>query len=179
MNKTLKITSNPYRITMVVKLIEKGDKWGLRDMLTYDEEDPMVEFNTEYGGYISRYYLSTFTKDNEGIWLEGSDETLTIDGENKKEIVEWINSVTKKKDNGEPKKLQELNKFTEIVHKLGEKMLEESEDYAEERVNTPPEKVMITISIKGNNIEIPLTATSYDGIVELLEEEKEYVEKGY
>lgn len=50
-----------------VRVVSKGQKYGLNNCLTHDSLDPLVEFyaaksvdaNNQFGQFISRYYLST------------------------------------------------------------------------------------------------------------------------
>jgi hypothetical protein len=48
-----------------IRIVKNGDKYGLNHKLTYDENKPMVEFydarypHTEYGQFITRYYIGT------------------------------------------------------------------------------------------------------------------------
>lgn len=54
-----------------IRIIEKGDKWGRNNVLTYDKDHPMIQF-CQGDFMISSYYLSTFMeiKDN-GLCLDG------------------------------------------------------------------------------------------------------------
>lgn len=54
-----------------VRIIEKGDSYGLNNVLTHDKDDPLVEFwDTKHDQFVSRYYKSTLLEgDNEGRGL--------------------------------------------------------------------------------------------------------------
>ena len=71
-----------------VRIVRKGDKYGREFCLTYDKDEPMVEFydgrsNTdEYGYFVSRYYVATIL----GTDRYGSGEGgLCLDGGNPNE----------------------------------------------------------------------------------------------
>lgn len=72
-----------------VRLIKKGDKYGLQDRLTWDKDEPGVEFyyiskeavqaHGPQGYFVSRYYYTTlrFQSHNpvteKGLCLDGGD----------------------------------------------------------------------------------------------------------
>lgn len=72
------------------RLIEKGDKHGRNDCLIYNENEPVIEFNSPGYGLISSYYLSTFMESRSGINLEGSIPEFKISQEQVKAIQEEI-----------------------------------------------------------------------------------------
>ena len=53
-----------------VRVVNKGDKYGRDFVLTNDSDKPLVEFydarypHTEFGQFITRYYVSTILGDN-------------------------------------------------------------------------------------------------------------------
>lgn len=72
-----------------VVLVRKGDKYGLKNCLTYDGDVPMVEFYdirflgpgfTKVGQFVSRYALSTLLQHGEGrgLCLDGGVPDWTI-----------------------------------------------------------------------------------------------------
>jgi hypothetical protein len=92
-------TGNKFR----VRLVEKGDRYGLDMCQSHDEDDPLVEFydarhdhavdpnGVQLGQFVSRYYLSTLTgKDRwnkesifasgHGLNLDGGVPDWSIDG---------------------------------------------------------------------------------------------------
>jgi hypothetical protein len=71
-----------------VRIVRKGDKYGREFCLTYDKDEPMVEFydsrypHAEYGQFVSRYYVATIL----GTDRYGSGEGgLCLDGGNPNE----------------------------------------------------------------------------------------------
>ena len=69
-----------------VRIVRKGDKYGLNNCLTHDKDEPMVEFydnrypHTEHGQFVSRYYVATIL----GTDRYGSGEGgLCLDGGNR------------------------------------------------------------------------------------------------
>ena len=79
----------------VVRTILKGDKYGLNDCLTYDENNPMIEWwivtdKSPNGYFISRYYLSTMQENpNQGIMLCGHEPDLTVKPYERKEAIDF------------------------------------------------------------------------------------------
>ena len=88
-------------ITFNVRRLNKGDKYGLDNCLTHEDERPVIEFyDSRYpfdrdvegnvlGQFISRYYLETLLfgypkgtprKEDEGIDLMGYEPNWKIDG---------------------------------------------------------------------------------------------------
>lgn len=68
------------------RIVKKGEKYGLDFCLTYDENEPLVEFydarypHTEFGQFVSRYYYSTLSKDpGRGINLDGGVDDWFVD----------------------------------------------------------------------------------------------------
>jgi hypothetical protein len=63
-----------------VRILNKGDKYGREFCLTHDEDKPIVEFydrrypHTEFGQFVSRYYVSTLLEDpTGGLCLDGGN----------------------------------------------------------------------------------------------------------
>jgi len=73
-----------------VRIVKKGDKYGLDHKLTHNENDPMVEFydsrylHSEFGQFISRYYIGTILCLN-GFYGRPLDNGLCLDGGNREE----------------------------------------------------------------------------------------------
>ena len=68
-----------------VRVVNKGDKFGRDFCLTHDSDKPMVEFydsrypHTEFGQFVSRYYVSTILGTDGYGRAEGG---LILDGGN-------------------------------------------------------------------------------------------------
>jgi hypothetical protein len=72
-----------------VRLVERGDRYGLDDCLTHDRDDPLVEFyDAKYAGddrfgprgqFVSRYYRSTLLETQ----ADGPTDGLCLDGSNR------------------------------------------------------------------------------------------------
>lgn len=86
-----------------VRVIRKGDRYGLNDCLVHDKDDPLVEFwDATYehdprftpglGQFVSRYFLNTLTDEDgnghelravpRGIALCGHEPVWTVTGGN-------------------------------------------------------------------------------------------------
>jgi hypothetical protein len=73
-----------------VRILRKGDKYGRNNVLTHDEDAPLVEFydirypHTEYGQFVSRYYVSTILGTDKwgrgegGLCLDGGVPSWTV-----------------------------------------------------------------------------------------------------
>jgi hypothetical protein len=68
-----------------VRVVNKGDKYGRDFVLTHDSDKPLVEFydsrypHTEFGQFVSRYYVSTILGTDGYGRAEGG---LILDGGN-------------------------------------------------------------------------------------------------
>jgi hypothetical protein len=79
-----------------VRLIKRGDKYGLSNCETHNETDPLVEFY-DPRHFVSRYYLSTIMEiePGQGLCLDGSRyEYLAIDGSCLDNVKKWVKSLT-------------------------------------------------------------------------------------
>ena len=71
MNKIAKFIDNERNQPWSIRFVEEGDKYGRDDCLTYEKEEPVIEFydgdnefdkhtdGTMLGQFVSRYYIST------------------------------------------------------------------------------------------------------------------------
>ena len=72
MNKIAKFIDNERSQPWTIRIVEEGDKYGRDDCLTYEKEEPVIEFydgenlfdeqasdGTMMGQFVSRYYIST------------------------------------------------------------------------------------------------------------------------
>ena len=91
--RILSITGGPQNdVPMQVRVIVKGENYGLNATLVHDKDDPLVEFydlrhprdrpGLINGQFISRYYLSTLLRKNQdplaGLCLEGRVPAWTV-----------------------------------------------------------------------------------------------------
>jgi hypothetical protein len=85
-----------------VRIVKTGDKYGLGKRLTNDKA-PMVEFydsrypHTEYGQFVSRYYISTILsqdryggKYSNGLCLDGRVPAWQVSAEDMAEVVSFL-----------------------------------------------------------------------------------------
>ena len=109
MEKTFQVT-NDKGYKFLVRIVEKGDKWGLHWALTHDKNDPLVvvydasppKYDFSYAAVayrqlnpqiVSHYYLSTLLEGdtlNTGINLHGRVPAWQIDKENWRKVIEWL-----------------------------------------------------------------------------------------
>ena len=96
MSKLLLIKSQG--IEFNVRILNEGDKYGLNNCLTHESKKPLVEFydnrfpHTEFGQFISRYYIDTILnmKNNEGLDLQGGVPDWKINATEMNSVVAWL-----------------------------------------------------------------------------------------
>ncbi len=85
----------------LVKLVQKGERYGLRDSLTHDKDDPMVIFFdlsqdlTKFGPegqQVSSYYRSTLLERERGVGLTlvGHVREWVVDGQAMNQVYRWL-----------------------------------------------------------------------------------------
>ena len=95
--KILNDTRSP--LVWAIRLVEKGDKYGLNDILTHDEADPLVEFfdtryeHTDFGQFVTRYYLGTLLKSGGGLCLQGDVPSWSVGEACMNRIRDWLRRV--------------------------------------------------------------------------------------
>jgi len=83
-----------------IRIVKNGDKYGLNFCLTNNGET-MVEFydsrfkHTEYGQFVSRYYVKTLIDHKGGLALYGSIPEWSITAEGMKQVTNYISEETK------------------------------------------------------------------------------------
>lgn len=95
-----------------VRIVLKGESYGLDDCLTHDKDDPLVEFydNTyrdklafaQCGQFVSRYYLSTLAAScglMHGLALHGGEPVWTLNGKN---VLMAVNYAQNRLENKNP-----------------------------------------------------------------------------
>lgn len=93
---------NDNQVKINVRIVRKGDTYGLNDCFTHDKDIPLIEFYDdrykqgfgELGQFISRYYTDTILKHSTlcGISLEGSIPDWSINSDNVKQVQAYIYS---------------------------------------------------------------------------------------
>jgi len=89
---------NDQGMIWLVRIVQKGDKYGLNFCLEHDQDDPTVEFydcrydHTDFGQFVSRYYLSTLMEGDQerGLYLDGGVPVWQISSEGMIRIREWL-----------------------------------------------------------------------------------------
>ena len=77
------------------RLVERGDRYGLNDCLTYDHAEPVIEVYDDTTGQFTggRYFVSTFLETARachGIMLQGGVPAWTIDAGT---VVTWAEEL--------------------------------------------------------------------------------------
>jgi hypothetical protein len=82
-----------------VRIVNTGDKYGLNDCLVNDKA-PMVEFydtrypHTQYGQFVSRYYVDTLLeRDTGGLCLDGGVPSWTVSAEDMATVRNFLKGV--------------------------------------------------------------------------------------
>jgi hypothetical protein len=81
-----------------VRLVRKGNNYGLNNCLTHNENEILVEVydaeyaHTEFGQFISRYYITTLLDGGlrQGINLYGGEPKWSIDANNWCKVLMWL-----------------------------------------------------------------------------------------
>jgi hypothetical protein len=88
-------------IPFTVRLIFKGDRYGLNYAICHDKKEPLVEFydtrynHTKFGQFVSRYYLSTILQipARQGLNLHGGIKQWSISSSTLKLVQDWLASA--------------------------------------------------------------------------------------
>lgn len=85
-----------------VRIVFKGDAYGLNGCLTHEKDEPLVEFydsrypHTEWGQFVSRYYVSTILqRRNDGLCLDGGVEAWSVCAKDMATVRTWLYNKTK------------------------------------------------------------------------------------
>jgi hypothetical protein len=96
------LVTNEDGITFAVRLVKKGDRYGLHGCLTHDIDEPLVEFyDTRYdhnsdwleefkGQFVSRYYAETLLGHEGGLCLDGGVSDWHVSVGNMADIKKWL-----------------------------------------------------------------------------------------
>ena len=99
MERNLYFVENNKGKQFAVKLLAKGDYYGLEKCLTWDKESPCVEFYDvtyagdnfdEVGQFVARYYASTILDADGGLCLNGEIPDWSIDVVGMDKVRLWI-----------------------------------------------------------------------------------------
>ena len=90
------------RLTWAVRIVQKGELYGLRNCLMHVKEEPLVEFydtrfpHTHLGQFVSRYPISTMIGTHpygHGLCLDGGVPDWTISDACFGKIQDWLMSL--------------------------------------------------------------------------------------
>jgi hypothetical protein len=84
-----------------VRVVSRGDKYGLNFALTHNGIMPLVEFydsrypHTEFGQFVSRYYLDTIVNrdDRFALSLDGGVTAWTVPAEVMAEVIRTLEKL--------------------------------------------------------------------------------------
>jgi hypothetical protein len=94
--------ANDQGVIFAVRLVKKGDRYGLHGCLTHDIDEPLVEFyDTRYdhnsdwleefkGQFVSRYYAGTLLGHDGGLCLDGGVSDWHVSAGNMAQIKNWL-----------------------------------------------------------------------------------------
>lgn len=89
-----------------VRILRKGDKYGRDFCLTHDEDKPLVEFydsrypHTEFGQFVSRYYVATimgtdrYGRGEGGLCLDGGVPSWTVGAKDMDTVRAYLQAET-------------------------------------------------------------------------------------
>lgn len=86
--------------TWVVRLVHRGEHYGLNDQLVHDEREPLVEFfdprqpHTDLGQFVSRYFVGTLLEGSGGLDLMGHEPTWKISSSAMLMVRDWLRKNT-------------------------------------------------------------------------------------
>jgi hypothetical protein len=101
----LRINGGKGHAHYAVRLVCKGQKYGLHEALTHDKDDPLVEFYdaryrkkgfTRYGQFVSRYNRKTLCRkdtygmETAGLDLQGDVPSWKVSPEAMKRVYRWL-----------------------------------------------------------------------------------------
>lgn len=102
MKKLIQVV-NENGIPFNVRLLEKGEAYGLNDCLTHDGDEPLIEFydgrycnedfHIERGQFVARYYLETILEHSGELLLYTDIEDWQVSGKNIREIKKHFSQV--------------------------------------------------------------------------------------
>lgn len=84
-----------------VRVVQKGDVYGLNNCLTHDRDDPLVEFyDSKHGDqFVSRYYRSTLLKaegsrslSRTGLCLDGRYQEWSVSASEMGTVLDFLRS---------------------------------------------------------------------------------------
>lgn len=89
-----------------VRLVRRGERYGLNNDITHNEDDPLVEFfdtrneHTNLGQFVSRYFRSTLLESEEGgLCLQGGEPRWNIQSNCMARIRKWLKEASQEKQN--------------------------------------------------------------------------------
>jgi hypothetical protein len=93
-NKVLIVNDQP--LTWLIRVVEPGDRYGLNMCLTNNEDEPYVEFydtrygHTDFGQFVSRYYVSTIMEHKGDLCLDGGVPEWAVSGKLIERVKKWL-----------------------------------------------------------------------------------------
>jgi len=99
----IQVTNNQ-GVSFNVRVLNKGDKYGLEFKLTHNDTEPVIEFydteyaHTEFGQFASSYYAETLAESkNDGLMLYGGSSKWVIDGNAWQQVLGIARLITTQK----------------------------------------------------------------------------------
>jgi len=107
------IVPNSIPVPMNIRLVFKGEKYGLDDCITHERDEPLVEFydarhmHTDIGQFVSRYGISSLKgedgfsnkrKPGVGINLNGGVKDWKMDGVSLDAVISWADAVINERE---------------------------------------------------------------------------------
>lgn len=88
-------------VTWAVRLVHRGERFGLNDALVHDRDDPLVEFydvrhaHTDLGQFVQRYFRSTLleaapSSRERGLALDMGVSAWTVSASCMEQLSNWL-----------------------------------------------------------------------------------------
>lgn len=93
-NKILVVNDLP--LVWAIRLVELGDRYGLNMCLTNNDTEAYVEFydtrygHTDFGQFVTRYYLSTIMQHSGGLCLDGAVPDWQVSEKLIERVKKWL-----------------------------------------------------------------------------------------
>jgi len=82
-----------------IRFVNKGEKYGLQFCLTHDKDEPMIESydarypHTEFGQFVTRYYVQTLRDHEGGLDLHGGVPEWKVSAAGMQQVKQLISAT--------------------------------------------------------------------------------------
>jgi hypothetical protein len=96
MNQNKILVVNDIPLTWLIRVVDPGERYGLNMCLTNKDAEPYVEFydtrygHTDFGQFVSRYYVSTIMDHEGSLCLDGGAPEWAVSGKLIERVKKWL-----------------------------------------------------------------------------------------